>query len=314
VAGSPINLGLIGAGPWGKIYIKTIAGLEGVQLAHLASGNSDSKSLVDSDCKISTDWRELIADKIISGVIIATPPQHHAEIACAALDAGKAVLVEKPMTLDVNEADEIRECAIANNGLVLVEHTHLFRPAYREIKDRIATSGPARGVWSSVGDHGPYRRHTPVLWDWGSHEVALALGVLERTPVSVAARVLERREVEGGIGENHHLRLTFSESAVADITFGNLTDRHRRFAVFFDDTVLAYDDAVPGQLMEYPAQLDVAEPKGEGRAIPISNEMPVTVAVREFANAISNGDTSTASLDQGVEVTRILAQCQERMG
>ena len=176
--GSPLNLGLIGAGRWGKVYIRTIAGLEGIQLAHLASGNPDSKSLVGSDCKVSTDWQGLIANKSVSGVIIATPPQHHAEMACAALDAGMAVLVEKPMTLDVGEAEEIHQRAIANDGFVLVEHTHLFRPAYRLIKDRISTLGPVRGVWSSVGDRGPYRRNTSVLWDWGSHEVALALGFM----------------------------------------------------------------------------------------------------------------------------------------
>ena len=309
---SPLNLGLIGAGRWGKIYIRTIAGIEGVQLAHLASGNPDSESLVGSGCKISADWQSVIAIKSISGIIIATPPQHHAEIACAALDAGKAVLVEKPMTLDVGEAEEIHQRAIANDGFVLVEHTHLFRPAYRLIKERIGTLGPVRGVWSSVGDRGPYRRDTSVLWDWGSHEVALALGFMERSPLSVDFKVIERREIEGGIGENCHLQLTFSEGAVADITVGNLTDRHRRFAAFFDDVALAYDDAVPGQLMEYPAQSDVCEPEGEGRAIPIGTEMPVTVAVREFANAISSGDTSTVSLDLGLAVTRILAQCQER--
>ena len=314
MAPGPINLGLIGAGPWGKIYVKTIAGLADVRLAHLASGNPDSMSLVGSDCKISSDWRVLISDEDISGVIIATPPQYHAEIACVALDAGKAVLVEKPMTMDLGEAEKIRKRAIANKAFVLVEHTHLFRPAYREIKKMINSLGPVRGVWSSGGDQGPHRSNTPVLWDWGPHEVALALGVFDQTPVSVDARILERREVEDGVGENCHLNLIFSDGAVADITIGNLTDRHRRFAVFFDDAVVAYDDAAPAQLIEYPAQPDIGEPKGVGRAIPISSEMPVTVAVREFANAISNGDTSVASLDQGVEVTRILAQCQERIG
>lgn len=311
MATAPLNLGLIGAGPWGKVYIKTIASLEGVRLAHLVSGSPDSKSLVDPDCKFSTDWRELISDETIVGVIIATPPQTHAEIACAGLDAGKAVLVEKPMTLDVGEAEAIRTRAAANNAVVMVEHTHLFRPAYREIKQRSATLGPVRGLWSSVGDWGPYRSNIPVLWDWGSHEVALALGLMERTPESVEAHVLERRAMEDGVGENTHLRLTFSENAVADISIGNLTDRHRRFAVFFDDLVLAYDDASPAQIIEYPAQPNVGEPQGEGRAVSVGMEMPVSIAVREFTDVISAGDISMESLDQGVEVTRILAQCEK---
>jgi predicted dehydrogenase len=310
---APIKLGLIGVGPWGRVYIKTIAGIDEVQLAHLASRNSNTASFVSSKVKISPDWRDVISDKTLAGVIIATPPKHHAEIACAAIDAGKAVLIEKPMTLDPAEANAIREKAAERHCLVMVEHTHLFRPVFREIKRRAGKLGSLRGLWSSAGDWGPFRSNTPVLWDRGSHEVALALGLWERPPVSIEAQVVECRKTKEGLGANYNLKLDFSDGAIADLCFGNIIDKHRRFAVFFDQSVLAYDDAVSGQLFEYSGQKDIREPRGEYRKISIDQEMPVRIAVKEFASAISKGDFSTVSVEQGMEVVRILSQCQKQI-
>ena len=63
---APIKLGLIGAGPWGQVYIKAIDGIEGVQLAHLASRNPQKNSLVGPEVKISLDWQEVISDETLA--------------------------------------------------------------------------------------------------------------------------------------------------------------------------------------------------------------------------------------------------------
>ena len=70
-----LNLGLIGAGPWGHNYIRTIDGLDGITLACLASRNPESARLVGPGCKIHQDWREMIKTNDLNGVIIATPPR-----------------------------------------------------------------------------------------------------------------------------------------------------------------------------------------------------------------------------------------------
>lgn len=308
-----VKLGLIGVGSWGQIYVKTIANLDGVELVHVASRNPDNILSGGAGCNVSTDWHDVISDNTLAGVIIATPPNLHAEMACAAMDAGKAVLVEKPLALDLAEAQEIRNKALDTRCLVIVEHTHLFRPAFRAIKDKISTFGPVRGLWSRVGDRGPYRSNTPVLWDWGSHEVALALGLWEQSPISVDAHVIERQEMENGFGEICNLRLKFPGAEISDLTFGNLMDRERRFAVFLKNAVLSYDDMYPGQLLQHPAQMDVCEPTSKGELIPISQEFPLEIVIQEFASAISNGNFSIASIERGVEVTKILTQCQEQI-
>ena len=130
----PIRLGLIGAGRWGRNYIRTINGLPGVRLARLASRNPDSARLIPTGCSIFTDWREMLSSRDLDGVIVATPPHLHAEMAFAAIDAGLAVLIEKPLTLSVAEAHALRERARERGVLAMVDHTHLFNPAFRALK------------------------------------------------------------------------------------------------------------------------------------------------------------------------------------
>src|SRR5229473_890850 len=101
---TPVRLGLIGAGRWGRNYLRTIAATPGVRLARLASRNPDSVRLAPADCAVTPDWRDLLDRNALDGVIIATPAALHAEMALAAMDAGLPVLVEKPLTMDIAQA------------------------------------------------------------------------------------------------------------------------------------------------------------------------------------------------------------------
>ena len=91
-----LNLGLIGAGSWGRNYIRTLAGLEGVDLVRLCSRNPESAKLAGPDCEISPDWRQLIEAGDLDGVIIAAPPALQSEMMLAAIGRGLPVLAEKP--------------------------------------------------------------------------------------------------------------------------------------------------------------------------------------------------------------------------
>src|SRR6185295_8261844 len=121
-------------GRWGRNYIKTIAALDDMRLTRLASRNPASRRLVGPRCEISADWRRCMGAGDLDGIIIATPPSLHAEMTIAAVAAGIPVLVEKPLTLGLSEASALRNEVRARSGLVMVDHTHLFHPAFVELK------------------------------------------------------------------------------------------------------------------------------------------------------------------------------------
>jgi len=266
---APLRLGLIGKGAWGQNYARTIAATPGVALAWAAS----------------REWRGALDRGGIDGVIVATPPQVHAEIALAAIDAGIPVLVEKPFTLDVAQAEAVRDLALARRVVTMVGHTQLFQPAYRAMKRLLPEYGAVRAIRSKAGGPGPVRPEVPVLWDWGAHDVALCLDLLGEGP--------SRASVSG-----ETIELSFSRSVEARLQLSNnLPEKVRQFEVVCESATLVFRDYVENQL-------SVA-----GRAVPVARELPLNVLVREFAEAISAAAFDPASVELGLGVVRVLAAC-----
>ena len=296
---APLRLGLIGAGRWGRNYVPTIGALDGVRLVRLADPDPACRALVDGSCRVTADWREVAEADDLDGVIVATPPALHATMTKTAVAAGRAVLVEKPLTVDAAEAAVLSRFVTHHGGYVMVEHTHLFNPAFRKLKELAGGLGPVREIHGEAGNHGPYRTDAPVLWDWGPHDVAMCLDLLGVSPEKVAAERMAARPVGTIEGEILDIRLEFPEAVTAAIRIGNILDKRRRFTVRFDDATLVFDDLADAKLLRRP-----------GEPVPVAPQRPLSVAVTEFAAAIRSGARDTASLDLGVAVTQVLARCQ----
>jgi predicted dehydrogenase len=122
------------------------------------------------------------------------------------------VLVEKPMTLSVADAKLMAECAQRAGVLVMVGHTHLYSAAFRELKSRGAALGTLFETRSVGGNRGPYRLDTPVLWDWGPHDVAMCLELIDEAPHAVQARRVAAERLPEGLGEAIELALEFGQA------------------------------------------------------------------------------------------------------
>lgn len=306
---APQRLGLIGAGRWGRNYITTIATLDAARLARLASNNPQSAQLIPAGCTISADWRELLDPRQIDGVIIATPPALHADMVRAAVNAGLPVLVEKPLTLNLAEAEALRDFVAARAGYVMVGHTHLFHPAYRLLKQIAPQYGSIHAILAEAGNHGPFREDVPVLWDWGAHDVAMCLDLLGTLPLQASARIVEQRKISGAVGEIVELKLEFSSAVTADIRVGNIMPKRRRFEVRCETATLVYDDLADGKLKLLPCRTSAVERDNAGRPFPVSAELPLERLVRDFADAVFARSRDCASLDLGVNVVRVLDEC-----
>ena len=296
-----IRLGLIGAGRWGRNYIRTIAALDGVRLTRLASRNPASRELVGPECKISADWRHVVESGDLEGIIIATPPSLHAEMTIAAVAAGIPVLVEKPLTLGLAEAVTLREQVRTRKGRVMVDHTHLFHPAFEELKRQVAALGMIREIEAEAGNQGPYREDVPVLWDWGPHDVAMCLDLLGEPPREARGMREERANRGTAVTETIRLELEFSSGARARIRISNMMEKTRRFSVRCEAGVLVYDDIARNKLMLHR--------DGRDGPINVSAEPPLSRVVEAFVAGISAGNDTTGSLDLAVNVVAVLERC-----
>lgn len=305
-----LRLGLIGAGRWGRNYIRTIGDFDDLRLTRLASGNPESEKLAPPGCVINRDWREILNKEFIDGVIIATPPALHAAMVMAAVEAGLPVLVEKPLTLDFVEAVALRDFVYARGGFVMVGHTHLFHPAYRALKELVPRFGRVRIINSEAGNFGPFRLDAPVLWDWGAHDVALCLDLLEADPVAVEAQNLETRQVPEGLGQILDLSLFFPGDIRAFIRIGNLLPKTRRFSVELDQASLIYDDLAQQKLVIHRPLSSCDDAASQVENVPIQLLPPLHQVVQEFSRAITTCSQTVGSLDLGVRVVEVLSCAQ----
>ena len=300
VAG-PLDLGLIGAGRWGRVYVRTLGNLDGVRLARVASSNSETAGLVD--CPVTPDWREVAEDSSLDGVIVATPPALHAEMTRAAVAQGLPVLVEKPLTMDEGEARALQSFVRDAGGLVIVNHVHLFHPAYGALKERLAGLGPIRSIRTASGGPGPNRDDATVLWDWGSHDVAMCLDLMGAVPENTRARRREKRQH----GEAVSLRFDFPGGVRADVEISNIMEQKtRRLFVRTDRGTLIYDGKGPSPL--------VLRRDGEDEvAIEVAATPALDCAIRAFADAVRVRSRDGASLRLGVDTVTVLARCQRHL-
>lgn len=314
-----VRLGLLGAGRWGQVYITTIGELaDRCRLSHVFSRNPETATRVPPSTRVSAEWRAVI-ESDCDGVIIATPPATHAELLEACLAAGKPCLVEKPLCLDAETAARLHARAQAAAVPVLVNHTQLFNPAYAALTAALRDARePIRVLVADDLAFGPFRTHTPALWDWGPHPVSLCLDLLGATPTAVDALAGPRNP--RGEAEMVALRLAFAGGATAWIQVGSLgATKRRQLAVFTDHLRYLFDDTGPIKLtraaIDWPARYTTgpADP-GAGSPVAIADPArPMAVAVAAFVDGITGGPRDRFGTALACDVVRVLAAAQSHL-
>ena len=301
-----IRLGLLGAGPWGQRYIATIKALAGTRLTAVASRNPATKSLVPEDCRVVEDWRAVVTADDVDAIIVATPPKLHAEMAEAALEAGRPVMVEKPMTMSLETAQALERKSQQREILVMFGYTQLFNAAFRKLKRTLPEIGLVRHIVSNSGNWGPFRPDVSALWDYGPHDLAMCIDLVEAVPTRVSARREAHEKIDDGMGERYLIDLTFPRNITAQIRVGNLVrPKRRRLEVQGAKGTLMFDDLAEQKLMQRIRHSE--------KPLAYDAELPLTTQVREFAAAVRFRRPSDPTLQLGREVVEILTRCEQQI-
>lgn len=213
-----LRVGLVGAGAFARgTLLPKLLELDDVELAAVCTrSGASAKSVADRHgaSLVSTDWRELVESDDVDALVVATPHAQHAEIAAAALRAGKAVYVEKPLAIDRAGLDDVADAA-SSGGALLVGHNRRFAPLARELRERVAgpvvvqirvaAGRPEPGHWLDDPEQGGR-----VLGEI-SHFVDLAAFLAGAAPESVLAQQA---------GGSLLAQLRFSGGSAASIAYG----------------------------------------------------------------------------------------------
>lgn len=193
-----VGVGVIGTGFARTTQLPAWASVPGARVVAVASGRRENAEQVARDFEIpfvASDWRELVERAEVDLVSIVTPPVTHAEMAVGVLEAGKAVLCEKPMAMDSGETGRMCEAARAAGRLALIDHELRFLPARRRMRELIQGGEVGRVRHAKFLFRGGSRALADTPWSWWSDERAGggALGAIGSHAVDALHWLLETR-------------------------------------------------------------------------------------------------------------------------
>ncbi len=288
---------MIGVGPWGRNYVRTVHAARHVTLTAVVSRNPATAELVGPTCQVYSAWRDLLETETVDGVIVATPPSLHATIADAALRRGYALLVEKPIALATDDADRLMKLAAANAAIVHVDHTDLRNPAFTAMRRHIIARSDIRQLRGAWSNQGPVRPDIRGLWDYGAHAIAVCLDLMGTQPDDIAATWV----TNSNAGELADIRLSWGEiTAALEVGNAGIT-RNRWLEIDTRAHRLRYDD-----ISDRKARVD-------GREIAYEESRPLTIAVERFAAAIQRGLPDMTDLELGCATVGTLAAVQDSL-
>jgi len=162
-----LRIGVIGAGKWGSNHIRVLQELQSEGICELV-GFSDRDKKKAFGCQYYESYKELL--KFVDAVSIAVPTDMHYEVAKDCLLAGKHVLVEKPITLNSKEAEELIKISERENLILASGYTYRFNPAVLKLKERMSEFGIIHNITMRyIHSHKPPRRDSGVIFNFASH-------------------------------------------------------------------------------------------------------------------------------------------------
>ncbi len=332
----PIGIAVVGAGYWGPNLVRNAQQTPGLRLEYLCDLDTERARTVlggYSTVRVCGSLDEVLADPAVDAVAIATPAATHSAVALAALEAGKHVLVEKPLAPSFEEGRRLVEAADAHGRVLMLDHTFCYTSEVRYIRDLVRSGalGDLQYLDSVRINLGLVQPDVDVLWDLAPHDLSIFDAILpdDVVPVSVAAHGSDP------VGAGHacvaHLTLRLSNDTLAHVHVNWLSPtKIRTFVVGGSARTVVWDDTNPTQRLSVHDRgvdrvaADSLDPDVRGRTTvsyrtgdTVAPALPNLEALRsvmlEFAAAISENRAPLTDGRSGLRVLAILEAASESL-
>jgi len=321
--GKVMNVGIIGYGHWGKNFARVFSELPQAALVAICETSEERRQAVRHyypHARTTASIEELLSWPEVEAVVVATPAATHYSLTKRILLAGRHVLVEKPLALEAEHAEEVAALAAARGLVLMVGHTFLYNPAVRLIKELMSAPDFGQVYYlQAVRTHlGLVREDVNVVWDLAPHDVSIFTYLLDMLPVRVSATgvsfLQKGREdaafvtlhYPNGIVGNIHVSW-LDASKVRTVTVVGSQSR-----VVFDDLnsmekVKVYEKGLRIQQNgENFGEFQLLVRDGDIRSPRLDPSEPLKNECREFIACVENGSRPLADGANGVAVVRVL--------
>ena len=291
------------------------------RIVMVCTSRTPPAELLSAGARVVREPAELIACPDCDGVIVCTPPLTHAALVREAIAAGKPAMVEKPLCLDPDDARAL-DADVRRSGVpVLVNHIHLFGAAYEPLRAAIQRHGGVRGIVCEGSGFGPFRVDTPALWDWGAHDVAVALDLVGERPARVEALGCGFPGYPTRGAEVAAIALAFRDDVAAWILTGRASlERRRSTTVFCGSAAFTVvEAAATTTLTEFAIDMSgrYGDPplptRPQGRVRLESTDRPLTLAIEHFIAGVRHGPTRYFGAGLAADVVDVLARADRAL-
>jgi len=324
-----LNVAQVGVGYWGPNLLRNLVANKRCRVKTAVDLSRERRDYVlrfYPAVQVTDDVNHVLQDTQIEAVVIATPVATHYNLAMQALEAGKHILVEKPLATSVAEVEQIGKLANKKKLLVMAGHTFLYNAAVRYVKDLIDTDklGDIRYIYSRRLNLGRIRSDVDALWNLAPHDISIIQYWLgDPRPISVTRRGMAY--IQKDIEDVVFMNIIYPNNIMANIHVSWLDPQRARSMtivgskkmVIYDDTaenkIAIYDKgidrmAVLGENMDYDNQhFQTFSPRSGDVLLPkIDFKEPLKVEIEHFIDCIENGTKCLTGVDHAKKVIEIL--------
>ena len=323
-----IKTGIIGYGYWGPNIVRNLQGLDSAQVVAVCDKTPKAQKLAKHaypGALVTSDANEVLRSPDIDAVAIVTPVWTHFELAKAALENGKHVFLEKPLTSSADQAEELIELADKKNLKIMVDHTFLFTGAVKKIR-QLVDQGELGDLYyydSTRVNLGLFQHDIDVIWDLAPHDLSIMDYLIRKEPEAVVATGQAHLN---GHADVAFITIYFPESTIAHINVNwlspvkvrtTLIGGEKKMLVWndleADEKVKIYDKGVNITSREGVYELLVSYRSGDMWAPKIEQTEALKVELQYFIDCIEKDHTPFNDGRAGLRVVKLLEAARESL-
>lgn len=316
------RVGVIGLGHWGKNIVRNLNDLGVLAALHDASAETrENFARQYPDAQMMESKEAFFADDTLEGVMIATPAVTHGDLVDRALAAGRHVFVEKPICLDVAEAELLAARAADAGRLLMVGHLLHYHPAFVALREAVLAGelGRLRYIYSNRAALGKIRREENALWSFAPHDISMILALAGRMPERVVAN--GGAYLAEGVADTTLSHLKFGDGLQGHIFVSWLHPyKDQRLVVVGERGMAVFNDVATGDdkllLYRHSVGWDGDIPfvnNAEATPIPYAAGEPLRRECEVFLAALAGRETPPTDAEEAIDVLRVLGACEQSL-
>jgi len=318
---SDVRVAVVGVGYWGKNLVRNFHELGAL------SALCDDRPVAEEACRrqyadvtFFKDYRAVLRDPSIDAIALATPAITHYEMAKAALEAGKDVLVEKPLAIDVKHGEHLVELAAASGRILMVGHILRYHPAILKLQQLIQAGalGKIDYLYSNRLNIGKIRTEENILWSFAPHDISVMLSLLNEMPTRVTCNGSAYLNTD--VADVTLSHFDFPSGAQAHIFVSWLHPvKEQRLVVVGSEKMAVFDDTADHKLVLYPHRVEwknrvPTAVKANAEIVELDNREPLKAECQHFLDSVISRRAPVSDGAEGLRVLRVLDACQRAIG